>query len=471
MGIKIEGSYLPMKHLHFVGIGGARLSGLAKLYLDRGCEISGSDSLESKITRNMAQKGIKISYGHDPLNINGADLVVYTNAVGLENTEVLEAKRLGIELIEGAELLGKLMAEVGKGIAIAGTHGKTTTSAMAALILTEGGLDPTVLIGGELGPFQGNHRSGKSSYMLVEACEFKRSFLNLKPYMELITNIDWDHPDCFPTIEDVVKTFEDFVDLLPTDGVLFTWGDDPNAFQLSKRFPGKFISFGYQPHFDWQIKDIRMVPPLGIAAQLLYHGQNQGEIILKVPGRHNLQNAVGAIAVAVELGVSLSSALKTISNFAGVQRRFEMKGEYKGALIVDDYAHHPSAVRSTLAAARQFFKGRIWCVFQPHLFSRTKFLLSEFAHSFGDADICVLADIYAAREVDTGDISSNDLAIAAKSQHPDIRYLGSFERIFEHLSQNINPGDLVITMGAGDVWKIGERLVKEGLTNQLKIEN
>jgi UDP-N-acetylmuramate--alanine ligase len=450
-----------MKHLHFVGIGGARLSGLAKLYLDRGCEISGSDSQESKATLNMAQKGIKISYGHDPLNINGADLVVYTNAVGTENPEVLEAKRLGIELIEGAELLGKLMTEVGKGIAIAGTHGKTTTSAMTALLLTEGGVDPTVLIGGELAPLKGNHRSGKSPYMVVEACEFKKSFLSLKPFMELITNIDWDHPDCFPTIDDVVNTFADFVDLLPLDGVLFAWGDDPKAFQMSKRFPGKFISFGYQADFDWQITGIRSVPPLGIAAQLFYHGKSQGEMILRIPGRYNLQNALGAIAIATELGVDLSSVLKSMADFAGVQRRFEIKGEYHGAMVVDDYAHHPSAVRSTLAAAREFFKGRIWCVFQPHLFSRTKFLLPEFAKSFGDADICVFADIYPAREVDLGEISSNDLAKATQNYHHDIRYLGSFNNIYEHLHQNILPGDLVITMGAGDIWKIGEKLVKQ----------
>ncbi|HBF37539.1 MAG TPA: UDP-N-acetylmuramate--L-alanine ligase [Firmicutes bacterium] len=452
-----------MKHLHFVGIGGARLSGLAKLYFDRGCKITGSDSQESRVIRNMAQKGIQISYGHNASNINGADLVVYTNAVGPDNPEVLEAKRLGIPLIEGAELLGELMAEIGKGIAIAGTHGKTTTSAMTALILVEGGLDPTVLIGGELNQFQGNHRTGKTPYMVVEACEFKRSFLNLKPSVELITNIDWDHPDCFPTLDDVIKTFSDFVSLLPADGVLVTWGDDPNAFRLGKAYSGKYISFGCQEHFDWQIKNIRPVVPIGVTAELFYHGKSQGELTLKVPGRHNLLNATGAIALASELGIDVDCALKTLSSFTGVQRRFEMKGEYQGALIVDDYAHHPSAIRTTLAAARQVFKGRIWCVFQPHLFSRTKFLLQEFASSFGDADICVLADIYPAREIDPGDISSKDLAAVAKKHHQDVRYLGGFDKIYEHLCQNVQPGDLVITMGAGDVWKIGERLIKEGI--------
>lgn len=450
-----------MKHLHFVGIGGARLSGLAKLYLDRGYLISGSDWQESKVTRNLAQRNIKIYHGHNPANIQGADQVVYTNAVGTENPEVLEARRLGIPVIEGAELLGELMSEVGKGIAIAGTHGKTTTSAMTSLILTEGGIDPTVLIGGEVVPFQGNHRSGKSEYMVVEACEFKRSFLKLRPYIELITNIDWDHPDCFPTISDVIRTFEDFVDLLPADGVLFVWGDDPNAYQLRNRFSGRFISFGYQEHFDWQLQDIKPIPPLGIGARLIYKGKAQGELALRVPGRHNLQNALGAIAVALEVGVNLGSALKTLAEFSGVQRRFEIKGSYKGALIVDDYAHHPGAIRTTLAAARQFFKGRIWCVFQPHLFSRTKFLLPEFAQSFGNADILVLADIYPAREVDPGDISSQDLATAAAGRHQDVRYLGGFERICEHLRRNILPGDLIITMGAGDIWKVAERLVLE----------
>jgi UDP-N-acetylmuramate--alanine ligase len=450
-----------MKHLHFVGIGGARLSGLAKLYFDRGMVISGSDWQESGVTKNLADRGIKIYLGHSPSNIDGADLVVYTNAVGTENPEVEEARRRGIEVIEGAELLGQLMSEVGKGIAIAGTHGKTTTSAMTSLILTEGGLDPTVLIGGELKAFQGNHRSGKSSIMVVEACEFKRSFLQLRPQVELITNIDWDHPDCFPTFGDVVKTFEDFVDLLPAGGTLLVWGDDPNALHLQSRFGGKVISFGYQPHFDWSIREIKPVPPLGIAAELLYKGKSQGEIRLRVPGRHNLQNATGAIAIAVELGVDLKSALRTVANFTGVQRRFEIKGLFNGAQVVDDYAHHPGAIKSTLGAVRQFFGGRVWCIFQPHLFSRTKILLNEFAQSFPDSDVLVLADIYPARETNPGDISSGDLAHRAQDFHHDVRYLGSFDRIVEHLRHNIEPGSIVITMGAGDVWKIGDRLVKE----------
>jgi UDP-N-acetylmuramate--alanine ligase len=448
-----------MKHLHFVGIGGARLSGLAKLYLDRGCSISGSDWQESKVIRSLAEKGIKINIGHQASNIDGADLVIYTNAVGNENPEVNEAKRRGIPLLEGAELLGNLMEEVGRGVAIAGTHGKTTTSAMTALLLTNGGIDPTVLIGGEVNAFHGNHRSGKSAYMVVEACEFKRSFLHLKPTIELITNIDWDHPDCFPTLGHVIQTFQDFVDLLPPDGTLLVWGDDTNAIHLQQRFPGKCVTFGYQSHFDWSVSEVEPVPPVGIKAKLNYKGKPQGGLELIIPGRHNLQNALGALSIGMELGVGLDSALKTLGSFSGVHRRFERVGEYRGTLVVDDYAHHPAAVRTTLAAARQGFKGKIWCVFQPHLYSRTRYLLDEFAKSFTDADELVLADIYAAREKDPGDISSADLAKAVGKYQPNVKYLGQFDRILNYLTDSVQPGDLVITMGAGDVWKIGEQLV------------
>lgn len=454
-----------MKHLHFVGIGGARLRGLANLYLDRGFQISGSDCQSSRELDALAQKGVKIYIGHQPQQIDGADLVVYTNAVGSANVEVIEAERRRIPLLEGAELLGELMGEVGSGIAIAGTHGKTTTTAMTSLVLTEGGLDPTVFIGGEISAFNGNHRTGSSPYMVVEACEFRKSFLKLKPSIEVITNIDWDHPDCFPSLNAVVDTFEEFINLLPVNGTLVVWGDDPNAYQLGNKFTGKLITFGYQEEFDWSIRGIRPVEPIGIAAQLCYKGKPQQEIILKVPGRHNLQNALAALAVAVELGVDLNRALETLANFTGVKKRFEIKGDYHGTLIVDDYAHHPAAVKMTLAAARQVFKGRIWCAFQPHLYSRTKHLLKEFAQSFEDADIVVLADIFAAREIDPKDISSADLAREASLYHRNIRYLGDFEIIYQHLQENLQPGDLLITMGAGNIWKVGEKLLQKNDIN------
>jgi UDP-N-acetylmuramate--alanine ligase len=450
-----------MKHLHFVGIGGARLRGLARLYNDRGYQITGSDWKQSKETEKLVAEGIAVQIGHRAEQVGNADLVVYTNAVGLENPEVIEAKRRGIPVLEGAQLLGKLMQEFSKGIAIAGTHGKTTTSAMTALLLTKGGLDPTVLIGGELNAFNGNHRTGHSEYMMVEADEFRKAFLQLQPTYGLITNIDWDHPDCYPSLAAVIKTFTDFVQLLPPEGALFVWGDDPNALALRGACAAKFITFGYQPQFDWYVTEIGSVAPLGIKAKLYYHGEYKGELQLRVPGLHNLQNAVGAIAIAYELGIDLGTVFTALADFTGVQHRFELKGDWHGALIVDDYAHHPSAIRNTLAAARHFFQGRIWCVFQPHLFSRTKFLLHEFAQAFQDADICVLADIFPAREVDPGDIASTDLKREAAKFHSDVRYFGGFDKILEHLKLNVQPGDLVITMGAGDVWKVGESLLRQ----------
>jgi len=455
-----------MKHLHFVGIGGARLRGLAKLYFDRGFQISGSDCQPSRDIDNLVKLGIKVAIGHKAEQIAGADLVVYTTAVGAENPEVLEALRLGIPVMEGAELLGRLMEEIGAGIAVAGTHGKTTTTAMTALVLTKGGLDPTVFIGGELEALGGNHRTGKSRYMIVEACEFRKSFLKLKPRMELITNIDWDHPDCFPSLDAVVQTFKEFVALLPRDGFLTVWGDDPNAAELARVYPGRSVTFGYRTDLDWSVGDLRAVAPLGMAARLNFKGKPLGELNLKVPGRHNLQNALGAVAIAAELGVEPDYAVNVLKEFAGVKKRFEIKGDYRGVTIVDDYAHHPAAIRMTLAAARQFFKGRIWCAFQPHLFSRTKYLLPEFAKSFNDADILVLADIYPAREVDAKEVSSFDLARETSQYHPDVRYLGDFERIFEHLRTKLQPGDLLITMGAGNIWKVGEWLLDQA--NALK---
>jgi UDP-N-acetylmuramate--alanine ligase len=450
-----------MKHLHFVGIGGARLRGLARLYNDRGYQITGSDSKQSKETEQLVSEGITVYIGHQAAQVEGADLVVYTNAVGLENPEVLAAKQRGIPVLEGAELLGRLMREFAKGIAIAGTHGKTTTSAMTALLLTRGGLDPTVLIGGELNAFNGNHRTGKSEYMLVEADEFRKAYLQLRPTYGLITNIDWDHPDCYPSLRDVIATFADFVRLLPADGTLFVWGDDPNAMAMRSYCTGKFVTFGYQKQFDWYITAIEPVAPLGVKAQLYYHGQFKGELRLQVPGLHNLQNAVGAVAIAYELGIDLEIIYATLADFTGVQHRFEIKGERQGVLVVDDYAHHPSAVRNALAAARHFFPGRIWCVFQPHLFSRTKFLLHEFAQAFQDADICVLADIFPAREEDPGDISTADLVREASKFHPNVRYLGDFEKILKYLKTNVKPGDLLITMGAGDVWQVGEAFLRQ----------
>jgi UDP-N-acetylmuramate--alanine ligase len=451
-----------VKSIYFIGIGGARLNALAKLYADRGYRISGSDRQESKATKELIARGIPVTYGHDPADIGDVDLVVYTNAVGDENPQLLSAKQRGIPVLEGSQLLGRLMDEVGDGIAVSGTHGKTTTTSMLALILTKAGVDPTVLIGGDLSAIGGNHRTGHSPYIVVEACEFRRSFLQLAPKMMVVTNVDWDHPDCFPTPEAVVEVFRQFIAKLPEDGFLVLNGDDPHTPELRNVNKAPIMTFGFNTSCD--LRAINLTPDteeLGSRFQLVFGEGNPIDFVLHVPGRHNVYNAMAAVAIARQLGVDPRVAAEILREFRGVRRRFEIKGQTDGILVVDDYAHHPAAVATTLAAARNHFNGRIWCVFQPHLYSRTRYLLDEFSKAFTHCDILILDDIYAAREKDPGDVSSRLLAEKTREHHRDVRYLGGKSEIINHLIANTKPGDLVITMGAGDVFKIGEAFLAE----------
>ena len=455
-------------HIYFIGIGGARLSALAKILLESGYQVSGSDRTRSRSTIELEKKGIRIHYGHDERQITDEiDVVVYTNAVGEQNPELVKARKKKLPVYEGAELLGTLMKEKGVGIAVAGTHGKTTTTAMIALLLIEGGKDPTVEVGGEMKELLGNYRTGKSPYFVVEACEFRRSFLHLSPKIAVITNVDWDHPDCFPTAGDVVQTFKEFISLVPPEGRLVCWREDPHFSELAAASRAPLRTFGLSPEADWYCQQIEPCAPLGIKGRLYHAGQEVGELRLKVPGEYNLLNALAAVATVTEVGVPIGEALTYIQKFTGVRRRFEVKGEVGGVLVVDDYAHHPLAVKNILAAAKQQFAGRIWCVFQPHLYSRTKYLFSDFVHAFQDADVLVLADIYAARETDPGDISSQLLAEETKKHHPDVRYIGDLEKIKDHLLTATRPGDMVITMGAGDIYNVGEQFI-QAKTESLK---
>lgn len=448
----------PGDHLYFIGIGGARLSALAKIMLESGYKVTGSDRTAGHNTLELEAKGVKIFYGHKADQItDDLDAVIYTNAVGEENPELVAAKAKGLPLYEGAELLGAIMKEKGMGIAVAGTHGKTTTTAMIALLLIKGGKDPTVEVGGEMKELLGNHRTGKSPYFVVEACEFRRSFLYLSPRIAVITNVDWDHPDCFPTAGAVVESFQEFIRLVPPDGKLVFWQDDPHLTQLLTAAQAPVTTFGLTSAADWYCTEIEATAPLGVKGKLHRNGVYLGELILQVPGEHNLRNAMAALAVATEIGIPVADGLNYLKTFTGVRRRFEIKGEVGGVVVIDDYAHHPVAIRNTLATVKkQYSAGRVWCVFQPHLYSRTKHLFHDFAQAFTDADILVLADIYAAREADPGDISSRHLAEETRKYHPDVRYIGDLAAIKEHLIVQTRPGDLVLTMGAGDVFKVGE---------------
>ena len=448
--------------IYFIGIGGNRLSALAKIYHDRGYRVAGSDRCRTNATRELEARGIPVDYGHDPKRITkDIDLVVYTNAVGENNPQLIKARTEKIPVLEGAELLGRLMREIGIGIAVAGTHGKTTTTAMISLLLTRSGKDPTVEVGGEMKELAGNHRTGASPYIVVEACEFRRSFLHLSPKYAVVTNVDWDHPDIFPDAHMVIEAFQDFVRLLPPDGGLIAWREEEHFLELARVSKAPVTSFGFTREADWFLQHPRVRPPLGSEADLFYRREYKGRLRLQIPGEHNLLNALAALAAAAQVGVEVDEALTILEEFQGVRRRFEIKGEAGKVLVVDDYAHHPVAIAKTLRAARTHFPGRIWCVFQPHLFSRTRYLLTEFAQAFTDADILVLADIYPAREKDPGDISSRILAAEAGKYHGDVRYLGDMTSIKEHLLQEALPGDLIITMGAGDIWKVGEAYLQE----------
>lgn len=450
------------KRLYFVGIGGARLNALAKLYADRGYQVAGSDRQASKTTQELIDRGIPVTYGHDPSQMLPADTVIYTNAVGEDNPQVVAARANNIPVLEGSELLGRLMNEVGYGVAVSGTHGKTTTTSMLALVLTRAGIDPTVLIGGELGAIGGNHRTGQSPYIVVEACEFRSSFLELSPKIAVVTNVDWDHPDCFPTPESVVDVFRQFIAKLPEDGYMITNGDDQRCESLTSHSKATVIRFGMDPQCDLRATKIRPSErEIGSVTEVLWRGQPVAELCLRVPGVHNIYNALAAMAAAAQHGVDFATSAMILREFIGVRRRFEIKGETGGVLAIDDYAHHPAAIATTLSAVRQHHNGRIWCVFQPHLFSRTRYLMDEFAKSFMDCDILVLADIYAAREKDPGDISSRVLAERAREYLSDVRYIGELDEIVAHLVEKTLPGDLIITMGAGDIWKVGEAFLKE----------
>jgi UDP-N-acetylmuramate--alanine ligase len=451
----------PGDHLYFIGIGGARLSALAKILQESGYKVSGSDRIRSRNTIELEEKGIKIYYGHnDEYLKEDVDVVVYTNAVGEQNPELLKAREKQLPIYEGAQLLGALMKEKGMGIAVAGTHGKTTTTAMISLLLIKGGKDPTVEVGGEMKELLGNHRTGKSPYFVVEACEFRRSFLYLSPKIAVITNVDWDHPDCFPTSDDVVRTFKEFISLVPPEGRLVIWQEDPHYQELVSVSKAPVLTFGWSKEADWRCTEIDTVLPMGIKGKLYRNGKYVGELILKVPGKHNLLNALAAMATVSELGVPVEECLDYLLEFTGVRRRFEVKGQVGGVLVVDDYAHHPVAIRNTLATVKNQYAGRVWCVFQPHLYTRTRHLLSEFSQAFNDADVLILADIYAAREKNPGDISSQTLANETKKYHQDVRYVGDLDRIKDYLLKETRPGDLVMTMGAGDIFKVGEEFLQ-----------
>ncbi len=447
-------------HIHFIGIGGISMSGLAEILLQEGFTISGSDAKENPLTDKLTSMGAQIFYGQRASNIiDGIDLVVYTAAIHPDNPEFACAVQKNLPMITRAELLGQIMANYENSIAVAGTHGKTTTTSMASHMLMEGNMDPTISVGGILPAIGGNLRVGNSETFITEACEYTNSYLSLLPKISIILNIDADHLDFFKDLDDIRHSFRMFAENVPSDGTLIINSDTPEYEKVIENLPCEVITYSLDGKGDYTASDITY-DELGHPSFVCKKGSEIiGNFSLQIPGRHNVSNALAVIALGMKLHLSLEHIQKGITSFTGTDRRFQLKGKLHGITIVDDYAHHPTEIKATLSAAKNLPYKKIWCVFQPHTYTRTKALMQEFADSLTLADHVILADIFPARETDTLGISSKDLQSRILSAGTPCEYFSTFDEIENYLLENCIHGDLLITMGAGDVVKIGENLL------------
>ncbi len=448
------------KKIHCIGIGGIGLSGIAEILLSRGHQVTGSDMRESDITEKLIGDGARIYLGHQAKNVEGADLVVYTVAVGDDNPELARAKELGIPTITRAQALGALMEEYDSSIAISGTHGKTTTTAMIALVLKNAGKDPTISVGGNLDEIGGNFYVGGMDYFVTEACEYRDSFLELKPNIEIILNIDSDHLDYFKDVDHIARSFDRFAKLVPDKGTVIAYDANPFVRSVIQGLPNA-VTFGFSADSDYYATDISFDNEGMPGFDVNHGGQKLCRIDLSVPGEHNILNSLAAFACCHILGIDVDSIVSTLHEYRGIHRRFDVLGKISGDIrIIDDYAHHPTEIRATLEAAKNYPHNKIWCVFQPHTYTRTKAFLKDFARVLTKADHVIIAEIYAAREPDTGLVSSEDLAGLLKEAGTDVYYIKTFREIEDFLRERLKGHDLLITMGAGNVVEIGEDLLR-----------
>ncbi|HXF70377.1 MAG TPA: UDP-N-acetylmuramate--L-alanine ligase [Thermoflexus sp.] len=446
----------PHMAFHLMGIGGAGLSALAIVLHESGYAVSGCDRASSPFVEVLGKMGIPVRIGHDPAHVQNAEVLVRSSAIPADHPEVRAAEAQGRAVVKREAVIGALMADR-LGIAVAGTHGKTTTTAMLAWIAMAAGRDPTFIVGGLIRGLERNARAGKGDLFIVEADEYDRMFLGLRPRIAVVTTIEHDHPDCYPTPETFFEAFRTFAEQVPPEGILVLCHADPGARRLGDLMEAqgrRVVRYGWGPPALWWAQ------PLGVDRFEVYRGaQRIGELSLQVPGHHHGLNALAALAAAEATGIPPPMALEALCQFPGTARRFEVKGEAWGVLIIDDYAHHPGEIRATLRAARARYPGRsIWAVFQPHTYSRTRALLEEFARAFEDADHVILTSIYAARETDSLGVSSQD--IVDRMAHADARYLPDFEAVVAYLCNRVRPGDVVLTLGAGDGYRIGEQLLE-----------
>jgi UDP-N-acetylmuramate--alanine ligase len=446
-----------MPKVHLIGIGGAGLSAIATVLLQQGYTVSGSDRQASGATGRLSRLGATVFTGHRAENIAAdLDTVVISSAIPADNPEIVAARQRGIPVVKRAEWLGQMMA--GRfGIAVAGSHGKTTTTAILAFVLHRLGQAPTYIVGGYVPQLATNAAAGSGPAFVIEADEYDYTFLGLRPAVAVITNIEWDHPDLFPTAEAVRLAFSDFVRLVPANGLVVACGDEAEVRTVAAQAVAPVVTYGLQPDNDWQAVDLRGNEQGGYDFKVVRRNEAgpAATVGLAVPGRHNVRNALAGLVVAVQQGLSLSQVAAVLGQFSGVGRRFELKGEVNGITIIDDYAHHPTEIKATLAAARARFGQRpLWVLLQPHTYSRTLALLADFAAAFSQADHVIVVDIFASREIDAGLVHSRD--IVARMSHRHALYIGPLTAAADYLSQQLRPGDVLLTLGAGDGDQVGE---------------
>ena len=449
-------------NIHFIRIGGISMSALAEICLNKGYKVSGSDMNNSYLLDKLKNQGAKIYIGQCKENISDdTDMVVYTAAIHPDNEELMEAKNKNILTMDRAAFLGQVMREYKNSIAVSGTHGKTSTTSILSTIFEYADLDPTILVGGNLSIIGGNVKIGNSDHFITEACEYVDSFLNFNPKISIVLNIEEDHLDYFSGLDEIKASFNKFGKLLPEDGFFIINGDDSNTSDILHDVKATVIKYGRDDSNDAVIKNINYNNNGYGIFDLEYNGDNLGTFELSVPGLHNISNATAAILTAYVSGISLETIRKNITLYKGVGRRFETKGYYNDVLVIDDYAHHPTELKATLSAAKKLNKSKLWCIFQPHTYTRTKSLLDSFAEAFYSADKVIITDIYAAREDDPGDIHSKDLVEKLYHNNVDAIYMNNFEEIAKYLRDNLSENDLVITAGAGTVYEIADLLVNK----------
>ena len=457
--------FAKVQRIHFVGIGGIGMSGIAEVLLNLGYKVSGSDLKDSSVTQRLASLGALIFIGHRAENVTGSEVVVTSSAVAKDNTEVLTARAQHIPVIPRAEMLAELM-RLKYGIAIAGMHGKTTTTSMVATVLAAGGLDPTVVVGGRVDAMGSNARLGKSQYLVAEADESDRSFLKLSPILSIVTNVDREHMDCYRDMDDVEQAFVEFMNRVPFYGVVVVCADDPRLSSLTPRIERRVITYGTAEKADFRTRVLGCSHLPSDRAprsrfEVMNRGKKMGEFELHVPGHHNVLNATAAIAAGVGLDIAVPKIAEALAQFRGVDRRFQLKGQVNGVSVVDDYGHHPTEIRATLAAARQCGYSKVHVIFQPHRYTRTRDLADEFAHAFSEADSLQVLDIYAASEDPIPGITAEFLAGKIRSTGTDADYVASFSDAAARAASLSADGDLVLTLGAGNVYQIGPMVLEE----------